>query len=136
MQSLARSVYLVSACLVGLCTRYDGNRKPNDLCLNLLREAIWIPFCPEQLGGLPTPRPPADIVGGEGGDVLSGKAKVLTRNGTDVTKAFIHGAYEVLTIAQSQPVESVFLKSRSPSCGENGVTATLLRQHGFRLVEF
>jgi uncharacterized protein YbbK (DUF523 family) len=136
MQIPFHRLYLVSACLVGLCTRYDGSQKPSDLCLSLLREAAWIPVCPEQLGGLSTPRAPANIVGGEGRDVLSGKAKVLTRDGIDVSKAFIHGAHQVLSIAQSQPIDAVFLKSRSPSCGQNGVTAALLRQHGFRLVEF
>ncbi len=136
MRDAPHPLYLVSACLVGLCTRYDGKKKNNDHCRELLRNATWIPVCPEQLGGLPTPRPAADLVGGEGEDVLLGKAKVLTKDGADLSRAFIHGAYQVLAIAQSQPVEAVFLKSRSPSCGSKGVTAALLRQHGFLLREF
>ncbi len=136
MPKPTRPLYLVSACLVGLCTRYDGRKKPDQRCLDLLRNATWLPVCPEQLGGLPTPRPCADIVGGEGSDVLLGSARVLTKDGTDVSKAFIAGAYQVLAIAQSQPVQAVLLKSRSPSCGEKGVTATLLKQHGFHLQEF
>ncbi len=136
MQTSSPSIYLVSACLVGLCTRYDGTSKPNELCLRRLRESTWIPICPEQLGGLPTPRIPADIIGGEGKDVLTGKAKVLARDGTDVSEAFIRGAYQVLTVAKSQPVRKIFLKSRSPSCGQSGVTTALLRQHGFHLIEF
>ena len=136
---LPRPLYLVSACLVGLCTRYDNNIRSNDSCLRLLQEATWIPVCPEQLGGLPTPREAADIIGGNGDDVLLGNARVITKSGTDVSKAFINGAYQVLAIAQSQPIEAVFLKARSPSCGitgRTGVTAALLRQHGFRLQEF
>lgn len=136
MQTSSPCIYLVSACLVGLCTRYDGSVKPNDLCLRRLRESIWIPICPEQLGGLPTPRMPADIVGGEGEDVLTGKARVLARDGSDVSEAFVRGAYQVLAVAKSQPVQAIFLKSRSPSCGQFGVTTALLKQHGFHLVEF
>jgi uncharacterized protein YbbK (DUF523 family) len=132
-----RPLYLVSACLVGLCTRYDGKTKANDICLRLLQDATWIPICPEQLGGLPTPREAADILDGSGKDVLLGNARVITRSGTDVSNAFIKGAYQVLAIAESQPIEAVLLKARSPSCGINiGVTAALLSQHGFDLREF
>lgn len=135
-QSLDRPLYLVSACLVGLCTRYDGETKPDRRCLDLLRDASWVPVCPEQLGGLPTPRSPADIVGGDGSDVLLGRARVLTVDGSDVSAAFINGAFQVLAIAQSQSFEAVLLKARSPSCGEKGVTTALLKQHGFLLQEF
>ena len=136
MPNQPRPLYLVSACLVGLCTRYDGIVQANETCLRLLQEAVWIPVCPEQLGGLPTPREAADIIGGNGEDVLSGKARVVTKGGADVSRAYIHGAFQVLAVARSQPVDTVLLKARSPSCGSSGVTATLLRQHGFRLQEF
>ena len=136
MQNQPRPLYLVSACLVGLCTRYDGKSRVNGTCLRQLQDAFWIPVCPEQLGGLSTPREAADIIGGNGEDVLSGRARVITKGGTDVSRAFIHGASQVLAIARSQPIDAVFLKARSPSCGCTGVTAALLRQHGFRLREF
>ena len=136
MQNQPRPLYLVSACLVGLCTRYDGRAKANETCLRQLQDAVWIPVCPEQLGGLSTPREAADIIDGNGEDVLSGRARVITTSGTDVSRAFIHGASQVLAIARSQPIDTVFLKARSPSCGSTGVTAALLRQHGFRLQEF
>lgn len=132
-------IYLVSACLVGLCTRYDGQTKESPECLSRLKNAIWIPVCPEQLGGLPTPREAADIAGGNGSDVLAGKARVLTRSGVDLSREFIHGAEQVLQIARSQHVDGVFLKARSPSCavhGTLGVTAALLRAKGFQLTEF
>ena len=133
------AVYLVSACLVGLATRYDGRIFRNEECLRGLAGCIWIPFCPEQLGGLPTPRVAADLVGGDGKDVLAGEAQVVTREGQDITDAFLRGAMQVLEIARSQLVEAVFLKSRSPSCGLSpsiGVTAALLMERGFKLREF
>lgn len=132
-------IYLVSACLVGLCTRYDGRTKESPECLNTLKNGIWIPVCPEQLGGLPTPREAADIAGGDGFAVLAGRARVLTRSGVDLTEEFIRGAEQVLRIARSQHVAGVFLKARSPSCavhGTIGVTAALLRAGGFQLTEF
>jgi uncharacterized protein YbbK (DUF523 family) len=130
---------LVSACLVGLCTRYDGLTKVSSSCLEQLKSLHWIPICPEQLGGLPTPREAADIVGGDGIDVLAGKAKVVAKSGTDLTAEFILGAEQVLQIARSQHIAAAFLKARSPSCavhGRVGVTAALLQSHGIQLHEF
>ncbi|MFH1217943.1 MAG: DUF523 domain-containing protein [Pseudomonadota bacterium] len=132
-------IYIVSACLVGLRTRYDAVLKPCDACCSFIRDAIWIPVCPEQMGGLPTPRVAADIVGGDGYDVLSGRARVVTGNGLDVTEQFLRGARQVLEIARGQQVDGILLKSRSPSCGMTprfGVTAALLQQHDFALKEF
>lgn len=131
--------YLVSACLVGLCTRYDGQTKVNSKCLSQLKILNWIPVCPEQLGGLPTPREAADIVGGDGKDVLAGKARVVTKSGIDFTAEFIRGAEQVLHIAQLQSISMAFLKARSPSCavhGTIGVTAALLQSSGIELKEF
>lgn len=133
-------IFLVSSCLVGLCTRYDGQAKPDNMCINRLKKTIWIPVCPEQLGGLPTPREAADIIDGDGKQVLAGQARILTRNsGIDVTAEFINGARQVLKIAQSQNITSAFLKSKSPSCGVTGtigVTAALLQAHGIDVQEF
>lgn len=135
----AHPIYLVSACLVGLCTRYDGKIKENHNCIARLKKAHWIPVCPEQLGGLPTPREAADITGGDGADVLAGTARVLTKSGIDITKQFIQGAEQALHLARMQNVQAVFLKARSPSCavtGKIGVTAALLRAAGYQLTEF
>ena len=131
-----RPLYIVSACLVGLCTRYDGKETSSEPCRRLLVEAVWIPICPEQLGGLSTHRPAAELVGGDGSDVLRGTARVLTKDGADVTAAFVNGALQVLAIARSQPIDAVLLKSHSPSCGRTGVTTALLAKHGFCLQEF
>ncbi len=133
------TIYLASACLVGFCSRYDGQTRPNKACLQRLQNGIWIPFCPEQMGGLPTPRTAADLIGGDGNEVLSGKARVITRDGIDVSPQFIKGAEQTLLLAKSQQVTSIFLKSGSPSCGisgEIGVAAALLKKHGFHLTEF
>ena len=138
-QNLSVPVYLVSACLVGLKTRYDGKRKPVNACLEFMKGALWVPVCPEQLGGLPTPRTPADLVGGDGYDVLKGNARVVDRNGLDVTEAFLAGAQQVLDIAKMLGVETAILKSKSPSCALNsqtGVSAALLCKHGIEVLEF
>lgn len=134
-------IILVSACLVGFACRYDGKVKANPACQKELVRlgAIWLPFCPEQLGGLSTPRDAADIVDGDGNDVLSGHARVITGNGMDVTDAFCLGAEQVLAMAEQQAVTAVFLKARSPSCAVSspmGVTAALLARHGYQLREF
>jgi len=135
----SKPLFLVSACLMGLCTRYDGKLKNNKACQTFLKETIWIPVCPEQLGGLPTPRAAADITTGDGHDVLKGATTVCTEAGEDLSQPFIKGANQVLQIAKSHEIDGICLKSRSPSCavsGTIGVTAALLQQNGFRLYEF
>lgn len=134
-----REVYLVSACLLGFNTRYDGVEKTSTACKNALKGAIWIPVCPEQLGGLPTPRTPADLVGGQGLEVLAGRASVVTKSGEDVTRQFVSGARQILKVALEQQVDGAFLKSGSPSCGSGdvlGVTAALLKSEGVPVREF
>ncbi len=136
---------LVSACLMGLNTRYDGK---NSECgdLHLKDGEIPIPVCPEQLGGLPTPREPAEIENGSGEGVISGAVKVITiHDGIDVTDNFSRGAQEALKIAEIFGCKRAVLKSKSPSCGYgiiyrkgkltsgNGVTAALFDQNGIEI---
>jgi uncharacterized protein YbbK (DUF523 family) len=131
-------IYLVSSCLLGLKTRYDGKVIISARCRDAVKGGICIPVCPEQLGGLPTPRVAADLVGGDGHDVLGGRASLITRSGADVTEKFILGATQVLKIAREQDIATVYFKSKSPSCGLNpriGVTAALLIAEGYRVVE-
>jgi uncharacterized protein YbbK (DUF523 family) len=138
LQNLQKPVYLVSACLVGLRTRYDARIKPIATCFDVLGDALWVPVCPEQLGGLSTPRTAADLVGGDGHDVISGKAKVVDREGNDVTEAFLTGAQQVLEIARMLQIQAVLLKSKSPSCGLSpitGVTAALLQMNNIEVQE-
>lgn len=129
---------LVSACLVGLCTRYDARVQSYIQCLEKLRDHCWIPVCPEQLGGLSTPRIAADLVGGNGNAVLDGVARVVTRDGRNVTRNFVLGAEQCLHIALAQGVRSAFLRAKSPSCGLTrlGVTAALLIRHDIEIIEF
>lgn len=139
---------LVSACLGGVNCRWNGENRLNKKIESLVKEKKAIPLCPEILGGLPTPRPPAEISGGTGIDVLDGKAKVIDREGSDITKNFILGAYEVLRIAKENKIRRAFLKSRSPSCGcgkiydgtfkgrlkkGDGVLAALLKREGIKI---
>ncbi len=134
----SQPVYLISSCLLGLCTRYDGIVKDYPDTLKKLHAAILIPVCAEQLGGLSTPREAADLVNGDGNDVINAKAVVVTKSGNDVTAAFIQGAEQVLKIAQMQNVSKAILKARSPSCGVSGnigVTAALLQKHNIETIE-
>lgn len=134
----SQPVYLISSCLLGLCTRYDGKVKDYPDTLKKLHDAILIPVCAEQLGGLSTPREAADLVNGDGNDVINAKAVVVTKSGNDVTAAFIQGAEQVLKIAQMQNISKAILKARSPSCGVSGnigVTAALLQKHNIETIE-
>jgi uncharacterized protein YbbK (DUF523 family) len=136
---------IISACLLGVRCRYDGDHSRNETAMNQKETYQLIPVCPEESGGLPTPRPPAEIVGGDGNDVLDGTAKVMTDDGTDVTEAYVKGAHHALEVAQSNGATHVILKARSPSCGcgdiydgtfsgtltsGDGVTTALLKRHG------
>ncbi|MCF2616506.1 DUF523 domain-containing protein [Oscillibacter valericigenes] len=125
---------LISACLLGACCRYDGASKAHPLAALLAERHTLVPVCPEQLGGLPTPRPPAERRGG----------RVVTRSG-DVTEQYLRGAEETLKLCKLLGCEAAVLKERSPSCGRgqvydgtfsgtltagDGVTAELLAAHG------
>lgn len=137
---------VVSACLAGLATTHDGKAKPHAKVLELLRQGRAVLVCPEQLGGLPTPRPEAEIQSGAtGSDVLSGAAGVIDTNGKDVTAQYKRGANEALKAARLSGARTAILKARSPSCGAGkiydgtftgnlvegeGVTAALLESHG------
>lgn len=108
---------IVSSCLLGVCARYDGGHNACGLLLSYAGSGHFLPLCPEQLGGLPTPRQPAEITGGDGSDVLAGRARVIGRSGDDLSAAFVRGADQLLAIARTFPVNAAILKARSPSCG-------------------
>lgn len=130
---------LVSACLLGVNCRYCGTACPGEGVKDLAGRYRLIPVCPEQLGGLPTPRPPAELCGG----------RVVTASGADVTEAFCKGAQETLKLAELFGCRYAILKSRSPSCGfgqiydgtfsgtlvpGSGITAGLLRKAGLTVL--
>ncbi|MBQ3109561.1 MAG: DUF523 domain-containing protein [Clostridia bacterium] len=115
---------LISACLLGLSCRYDGEYREYDL-KNLREKFNLIPICPEIYGGLPTPRVPSEIQG----------EKVVNRNGEDVTAQYEKGAQEALKLAKLYNAKYALLKAKSPSCGKNEVydgsfTATLVSGEG------
>ena len=133
---------LVSGCLVGLNCKYSGGNNYDERIFNLVKAGKVIPICPEQLGGLKTPRNPAEIQEKDGG------RKVITYEGEDVTKEYYRGAEEVLALAKKLDVKEVILQPRSPSCGKgiiydgtfsktkvegNGIAADLLIKNGIKV---
>lgn len=144
-----RVMILVSACLCGINCRYSGDSNDCEEVKELLKDGKAIPVCPEQLGGLETPRLACEIVGGTGKEVLCGKAKVIDKDGNDRTLGFVKGAYEVLNIAKMIGSHKAILKAKSPSCGcgkiydgtfnsnkiaGNGVAAQLLLENGIEVI--
>jgi uncharacterized protein YbbK (DUF523 family) len=129
---------LVSACLMGVPCRYDGDSRLYADVEKLLRRHTCIPICPEQMGGLPTPRPPAELRDG----------RVYFVDGIEVTAPFRRGAAAVLDLAKMSDCQAAVLKETSPSCGSGliydgtfsrrliqgyGVTAEVLKAAGIRV---
>ena len=129
---------LISACLAGINCRYDGKNALNERVLELFASETLIPVCPEQLGGLGTPREPMQVTDGGGSDVFEGGAKVMTDAGDDVTESLIRGAKETLKIAKLFGVREAIMKADSPSCGcgkvSDGVTTALLKRNGIWVI--
>lgn len=130
---------ICSACLLGINCAWNGSNKLNEKILELSKKEVLIPICPEQLGGLPTPRIPCEQIGN----------KVVSKNGEDATAQFEKGAEETLKIAQIFNCKEAILKSKSPSCGSglvydgsfsgnlikgNGVTTSLLKKNGIKVI--
>ena len=130
---------IVSACLAGLPCRYDGKAKPCEEVMALVRAGKAIPLCPEQLGGLPTPRPPCEIRNG----------RVMDTGGEDRTEYYRRGAQAVLDLARAYGATEAMLQNRSPSCGSgwiydgtfskkltagDGITARLLMENGIQVI--
>ena len=151
MQKKKGSCWLISACLLGVACRYDGREAP--VCLDpaplLGAGGMVVPVCPEQLGGLPTPRAPVEIQGGDGFDVWSGHARVRDRSGRDWTDHFRKGARMVLQIARMTGAVGMIGQTASPSCSSagiydgrfqrrqvagRGVCAALLQNSGFETI--
>lgn len=129
---------LVSNCLLGCDCRYKGDNCRNERIIALAKEHVLIPVCPEQMGGLSTPRDPSEIVGD----------KLFSNKGRDVTVQYQKGANIALSIAKLNHVDFAIMKTKSPSCGKgmiydgsftgkmlpgNGVTVDLLLSHGFEV---
>jgi uncharacterized protein YbbK (DUF523 family) len=136
---------LVSACLLGEKVRYDGGHSRVAALEQWWKQGRIIAICPEVAGGLPTPRPAAEIESGDSDPVLRGRGFIRRIDGQDVTDAFIDGAERVLALCFEHHIRIAVLKEGSPSCGVNlvnngnfsgtkisgmGITARLLSQHG------
>ena len=136
---MAKEKILISACLVGLNCKYNGENNENPKLIELMKEKGLVPICPEQLGGLKTPRTSAERK----------QEKVITKDGVDVTKEYQKGAEEVLKLAKKLNIKKAILKSRSPSCGtgeiydgtfshtltkRDGITAELLKKNGIEVI--
>ena len=128
---------LVSACLLGMNCRFDGGNNTHPQIREMVKSENILPVCPEQLGGLPTPRAPAEI---------QKNKTVFTSRGDNVTPSFIKGGEETLNLARLFGIKKAILKDGSPSCGSTyiydgtftgkkipgmGITTSLLRQNGF-----
>lgn len=134
---------LISSCLAGINCKYSGKNNFHLCFENLVNRGKAVPVCPEQLGGLFTPREPAEIIKDE-----TGNLKVVTKTGTDVTKEYILGAERAFAIAKALGITKAVLQSRSPSCGcgkiydgtfsknlivGNGITAELFIKNGIKV---
>ncbi|MCD4786050.1 MAG: DUF523 domain-containing protein [Candidatus Eremiobacteraeota bacterium] len=140
---------VVSACLAGRNCRFDKGSHPMQEIMEMVEEGKAILVCPEQLGGLPTPRPPSEIQKGDGDDVLDGKSRIVNVKGQDVTNNFIKGAFESYRIVMESGAKKAILKSRSPACGVgqiydgsftgslkkgNGIASALFIRSGFKVI--
>jgi len=142
-----KELALVSACLLGRTCRYDGGHNRDRVLEEELaaRELGIVPFCPEEHGGLGTPRDPAWIEAPGAAAVLEGRARIVDDKGRDVTEGFLRGAQGALETCRAHGIRHAFLKERSPSCGVHsthvagelvdgpGVTAELLRRAGIEV---
>ncbi|EOY2823546.1 DUF523 domain-containing protein [Listeria monocytogenes] len=139
----------VSSCLAGIACRYDGKDKEITKIKQMVERGEAIPFCPEVTGGLPTPRNPAEIIGGDGKDVWLGHAKVIDNKGTDVTEEYKNGARLTLIKMQELGITQIIMKEKSPSCGScaiydgtfsgkikdgTGVAAALFQMNGIKII--
>ena len=133
---------LISACLCGINCKYNGKNNLNEECLELLKQGEAILVCPEQMGGLETPRNPSEI------KIINGEVKVFMNDGKDVTENYKRGAEEVLKLAKELNIKKAIFRKKSPSCGcgeiydgtftntltkGNGITASLLIENGIEV---
>jgi uncharacterized protein YbbK (DUF523 family) len=149
MEIPAEGRILISACLAGVACTHEAEAKPRESILRLVNQGRCILVCPEVAGGLPIPRPAAEIVGGSGEDVVAGRARVINETGEDVTAQYLAGARKAADAARGAGARLAILKVRSPSCGcgeihsgrfdgelraGDGVTAATLKAEGVEVV--
>jgi len=152
-RKLGHELTLVSACLLGIACRFDGQSCPNEKLTTLATRGEAVPICPEVAGGLPTPRLPAEIseayAGLDGHALWDGRTRVLRSDGIDVTEQFKAGAQAALALARNLGIRRAILRANSPSCGSgsvhggqfagtlvpgDGVTAALLKRNNIQVI--
>jgi len=127
---------LISACLLGIPCRWHGRRakKREKLIAGLKQRYVLVPVCPEQLGGMPTPRT-GEMLHGTGAQVLDEGLRIIApETGADVTDFHVRGARHTLEIAQIVGVRRAYLKGGSPSCDRDGVAGEVLRRGGVKVI--
>jgi len=127
---------LVSACLLGIPCRWHGYKpkKREKLIESLKKKYVLVPVCPEQLGGMPTPRT-SEKLKGSGAEVLDGKLRIIApETGQDVTRFHVNGAKHTLEIAKIVGIRRAYLKGGSPSCDKKGVTGEMLKRKGIKVI--
>jgi len=132
-----REPVLVSACFLGIPCRWHGRRakRRDDLLQRLRKKYVLVPVCPEQLGGMPTPRSGEYLRVGSGADVLDGRLRIIDREtGEDLTDFHVNGSQYTAEIAQVVGARRAYLKGGSPCCDREGVTGELLRRAGIRVI--
>jgi uncharacterized protein YbbK (DUF523 family) len=142
----SKNTAIISACLMGFNCRYNCKNSLTHYIDVFLKKHNLVPLCPEQLGGLCTPRERAEITHGDGFYVINGYASVKTISGIDITNNFINGAKEVLDFVKSYNIKLAYFKEKSPSCGVNeiyiggtlskgaGVTTALLLENNIEVL--
>ncbi len=149
MDSRSSKRLLVSACLAGINCTFRGKNNLNDKIKRVADSGRAIALCPEVFALLGVPRENIELSGGDGNDVLDGKAKAVSSSGRDVTKPLVAGAYKVLEVAKRYDIREAILKSNSPTCGVgriydgtfsntlkngDGVLAALLKRNGIKVI--
>jgi len=127
---------LISTCLLGIPCRWHGckSKKREKLIERLKKKYVLVPVCPEQLGGMPTPRT-GEKLEGSGAEVLDGRLRIIApETGRDVTKFHINGAKYTLEIAKIVGARRAYLKGGSPSCDREGVTGEILKRGGIKVI--
>jgi uncharacterized protein YbbK (DUF523 family) len=112
-----KRIVLMSACLVGLRTRYDGSSRPHPFLDYIAKNCIIVQVCPEILGGMGIPRPASRFIGGDGAAVLCGNARLEDAFGQDRTLEFVRGAEETVAMLRLVGPDLIIFKEGSPSCG-------------------
>ena len=128
---------LISACLLGIPCRWHGRRagRRDELLARLKQRYVLVPVCPEQLGGMSTPRTSERLSGATGSDILAGRARLIApETGEDMTRFHLAGARYTLEIAELVGARRAYLLTGSPSCDREGVTGEMLRRAGIEVI--